>query len=153
MFNFSFLYSLAHKESSHHWKVKLARSIDIFINHRPYRDNNLNKHSVHRGKKTKRKFFWNAFDSLLLKVVTFCIKFIMIFFLLFHRNCSICVVKARDVSFCSYTLKNVQFCYHWDDYQLNWTLLGPIAHRMVDVSNVRAKHCWIDIRTNSTRCH
>ena len=57
MFNFSFLYSLAHKENSHHWKVKLAGSNDIFINHRPYRDNNLNKHSVHRGKKQKGKFF------------------------------------------------------------------------------------------------
>ena len=27
-----------------------------------------------------------------------------------------------------------------------------IARRIVDVTNVRAKHYWIDIRTNSTRC-
>ena len=27
-----------------------------------------------------------------------------------------------------------------------------IARRIVDVKNVRAKHYWIDIRTNSTRC-
>ena len=26
-----------------------------------------------------------------------------------------------------------------------------LAHRIVDI-NVRAKHYWIDIRTNSTRC-
>ena len=26
------------------------------------------------------------------------------------------------------------------------------ARRIVDVMNVRAKHYWIDIRTNSTRC-
>ena len=30
--------------------------------------------------------------------------------------------------------------------------LTLIAHPIVDVTNVRAKHCWIDIRTNSTRC-
>ena len=30
--------------------------------------------------------------------------------------------------------------------------LFSIARRIVDVTNVRAKHYWIDIRTNSTRC-
>ena len=27
-----------------------------------------------------------------------------------------------------------------------------IARRIVDVTNVRARHYWIDIRTNSKRC-
>ena len=28
-----------------------------------------------------------------------------------------------------------------------------LARRIVDVINVRAKHYWIDIRTNSMHCH
>ena len=31
-------------------------------------------------------------------------------------------------------------------------MFPQIAGRIVDITNVRAKHHWIDIRTNNTRC-
>ena len=41
----------------------------------------------------------------------------------------------------------------WFDFLLtDKSPLTSIAHHIVDVTNVRTKHYWIDIRTNSLRC-
>ena len=56
MFNFSFYTASPRKKNSHHWRVKLAGNIIIFVNHRPTHDNNHNKR-LHCGGKQKGNMF------------------------------------------------------------------------------------------------